>query len=515
MWRELEPARGRFVANCLHDDSAAIQAAAGLKILQVNHSGPLWSWERRRTPSDLRDAFRFYREAARRWNGKVLAFEPWNEADIVDDSGQTGSEMASMQKATYLGLKAGNPQVIVGTIPFAGRTPVTLADYHANQAWPYFDTFNFHVYRDFDEWPATCAPFRDVSAGRPMWITEMNVPIPWPGMQRFRPPTAGDEAAQAERVAKLYAVVLYEGTAAAFYFVLPHYIERNMEHGLLRADLTPRPAYVALAAVGRLLADAHPLGKLRTDHPRLRGFIFRARPDGTERVVVVAWATDRAETLELPVSPIATYDVLGRSLPTSDTVELSTAPVIMVFGPDSAKLRMEPPPAAPQRLEGKPSPVVLQVVVPKQRIDGRSRPTPSGGASLTASRSTSTILGPKRSQAALRSMAPKTGTSHCRNPFRRRPATELDWASRWTCPKRPRESRQSQSRATFVRPARPSCRSDFYRRRDNESFKVLFRLGCMVRNHCGKCGLGSGSRDTETLGRPSGQCVFGRRTGRH
>ena len=190
--------------------------------------------------------------------------------------------MASMQKATYLGLKAGNPQVIVGTIPFAGRTPVTLADYHANQAWPYFDTFNFHVYRDFDEWPATCAPFRDVSAGRPMWITEMNVPIPWPGMQRFRPPTAGDEAAQAERVAKLYAVALHEGTAAAFYFVLPHYIERNMEHGLLRADLTPRPAYVALAAVGRLLADAHPLGKLRTDHPRLRGFIFRARPDGTD-----------------------------------------------------------------------------------------------------------------------------------------------------------------------------------------------------------------------------------------
>ena len=123
VWREFEPVRDRFVAKCFHDDSAAIQAAAGLKILQVNHSGPLWSWERRRTPSDLRDAYRFYREAARRWKGKVLAFEPWNEADIVDDSGQTGSEMASMQKATYLGLKAGNPQVIAGTIPSPAARP--------------------------------------------------------------------------------------------------------------------------------------------------------------------------------------------------------------------------------------------------------------------------------------------------------------------------------------------------------------------------------------------------------
>ena len=225
-------------------------------------------------------------------------------------------------------------------------------------------------------------------------------------MQRFRPPTAGDEAAQAGCVAKLYAVALHEGAAAAFYFVLPHYIERNMDHGLLRADLTARLAYAALAAVGRLLADAHPLGKLRTDHPRLRGFIFRAQPDGKEHVVVVAWATDRAETLELPATPIATYDVLGRPLP-SDTIELSTAPVIMVLAPmrPSFEWSRRPPPRNGSKASRRRS--FCRSSSRSGGSYGRSRPTQLRPASLTAFRSTSTILGWERSKGRLTVKGPK------------------------------------------------------------------------------------------------------------
>ena len=65
---------------------------------------------------------------------------------------------------------------------------------------------------------------------------------------------------QAERVVKIYALSIHEGSAATFYFILVNYVERQVQFGLLHKDLTPRPGYLALAAVGRLLADARPLG---------------------------------------------------------------------------------------------------------------------------------------------------------------------------------------------------------------------------------------------------------------
>ena len=59
-----------------------------------------------------------------------------------------------------------------------------------------------------------------------------------------------------------YALAIHEGAQAVFYFMLPHYVEGQTQFGVLRPDLTPRPAFVALAAAGRLLADAKPLGQV-------------------------------------------------------------------------------------------------------------------------------------------------------------------------------------------------------------------------------------------------------------
>src|SRR2546430_11105371 len=50
-----------------------------------------------------------------------------------------------------------------------------------------------------------------------------------------------------------------------FRSMLPHYIEGQTQFGILHEDLTPRPAFVALAAVGRLLCDARPLGTWESD----------------------------------------------------------------------------------------------------------------------------------------------------------------------------------------------------------------------------------------------------------
>jgi hypothetical protein len=151
-WPELESQKAVFAPTNRYDWSAEAQGAARLQVLQVGHQSPGWANPvGKRFPLDLRDAYNFYRALAQRWRGKVLAFEPWNEADIPDFGGHTGSEMASLQKAAYLGLKAGNPKVIACLNVLAVHRAASLRDLDDNAAWPYFDTFNLHHYEGFDK----------------------------------------------------------------------------------------------------------------------------------------------------------------------------------------------------------------------------------------------------------------------------------------------------------------------------------------------------------------------------
>lgn len=368
-WGHMEPKQGAFAGHNRYDDSARAQAQAGLQVLQVNHSSPRWANPNgKRFPPDLRDAYRFYREMARRWRGQVAAFEPWNEADIPGFGGHTGAEMAAMQKASHLGLKAGNPDVIVCQNVFASHNRAQLEDLHANAAWPYFDTFNLHHYAPFDEYPKLYANFRAVSAGRPLWVTECARPVKWAGDEKLKEPTDADLRVQAERVAKTFASSLHEGSAATFYFLLPHYVEGQTQFGILRPDLTPRPAYVALAAVGRLLADARPLGRLQTVPGTVRAFLFRAKPDGQGREVLVAWTTTGETNLSLPLTPAATFDHLGRAQKAANQVALTEAPLFAVLPEGSAqRFQLQPPPPAPERLPGQPSPVAIQALWPEEK----------------------------------------------------------------------------------------------------------------------------------------------------
>jgi hypothetical protein len=367
-WPELEPRKGEFAATNRYDWSAQAQSAAGLQVLQVDHLSPAWANpDGKRFPIDLRDSYNFYRAMARRWQGEVVAFEPWNEADIPMFGGHTGSEMASLQKAAYLGLKAGNPKVIACLNVFALHRAVTLQDLHENEAWPCFDTFNLHHYEAFDAYPRLYEAFRAVSAGKPLWVTECSVPVKWHGDERLQEPTDADLRVQSERMAITYAQAIHEGAQAVYYFILPHFVEGQTQFGVLRPDLTPRPAFVALAAVGRLLADAEPLGQVKDGSNSIHAFLFRARPDGHRADVLVAWS-EAGTAFELPKPPKACFDHLGRAREvTGKVLKLSRAPLFAVLD-RGARLPLVPPPE-PAKLEpGKPSFVVMQAVLPEASV---------------------------------------------------------------------------------------------------------------------------------------------------
>ncbi len=368
LWEEMEPKRGQFKAHTRYDDSAEVQSQAGLGILQVCHVSARWATtNQQRFPPDLRDIYSFYRETAKRWRGEVEAFEPWNEADLNVFGGHTGNEMASFQKAAYLGLKEGNPKVTACMNVFAIRRPETLADFYANEVWPYYDTYNLHHYEPLKNYPSLYADHRAVSGGKPMWVSECSVHVKWRGDERFKELSEAEQRKQSEEVTKTFTLAIHEGVQAVFYFVLPHYSEYRIQYGLLHPDLCPRPGYVALAAVGRLLADAKPLGRVKAKDDSLQAYLFHAKPDGKPSDVLVLWSENKTN-FALPIQPNTCFDHLGRKIAVAGkTLTISNAPVYVVLPTDS-RLQLSPPPKPAKRLTDKPGTLVLQALVPTNDI---------------------------------------------------------------------------------------------------------------------------------------------------
>ncbi|HVT28448.1 MAG TPA: hypothetical protein VHE81_10585 [Lacipirellulaceae bacterium] len=361
-WPEIETARGTWAGETRYERTMRIEHEEGLKILQVNHISPAWaSKDPRHFPDDLRDVYNFYRGLAKRWKGLADAIEPWNEPDIAPFGAHTGCEIGSFQKAAYLGLKAGNPELPVNQAVFAIDRAATLNEFGKNEVYPYFDRYDLHHYVKLPLYPRAYARHRAVSGGRPMWTTEFNLTIWWSD-EKTGEPSEDDLRVQAFRVSKVFSEALYEGPVKLFYFMLGHYVERQLQYGIVHTDLTPRPAYVAFAAVGRFLDAAKPIGRVDLGDEKLKGYVFATKVDGSNRETLVTWSETKPTTVKIPPAEKA-YDYLGRDMTHARKLKLTREPIFVLLPPGGSKqLKIIPPPAKAKWLVGQASPVVLQLV---------------------------------------------------------------------------------------------------------------------------------------------------------
>jgi hypothetical protein len=390
-WAGAQTGPDRFAENTTYDSAAALQARYGLKVLQVFHDTPGWAVDKHldgehpsgRFPRDLRVLYKFCETMARRYQGKVLAWEPWNEANITVFGGHTIDEMCSHQKAAYLGFKAGNPSVTVCWNVYAGSGTALHTDgVLENEAWPYFETFNIHTYSDPDSYLTEFAPARQAACGRPIWLTECGILLKWKTGQPWCELSPEDELRQAQFIARSYAGSFFAGVSRHFFFILGNYPENEKQFGILRNDQTPRPGYVALAAVGRLLAGAGCLGRwLPKENPALRVYAFCANPDGRQKDVLVAWGQDHTNfVLPENLSVEVIYDYLGRPIGKTLPKGLDSSAVFIVLAKgDAEKLSLEQSPEPSSFRQGGPSPIVLQLQMPQSstNLDIQAHRVPS------------------------------------------------------------------------------------------------------------------------------------------
>jgi hypothetical protein len=391
-WGGFQREPDKLPENTTYDSAATLQARCGLKILQVFHDTPGWALNEqldgkrryRRFPRDLRLLYKFCKAMAQRYKGRVLAWEPWNEANIIMFGGHTIDEMCAHQKAAYLGYKAGNPNLTVCWNVFAGAgTRLHTEGVLENETWPYFETYNIHSYQKPEDYLKQFAPAREAACGRPIWITECGIRLlsktgrPWSELSQE------DEIKQAEFIARSYASSLFAGVNRHFFFILGNYPESGVQFGLLRNDQTPRPGYVALAALGRFLAGATCLGRwIPEEKPSVRAYAFHSQPDGRQKDVLVIWA-EKPTTWSPPKSlPIeAVYDYLGRPIGKNTPAKMDSAALFVLLPTGSAqKLPLEPPMHTSAFRGGKPSSVVLQLQMHNNatKLNQQAHTVPSG-----------------------------------------------------------------------------------------------------------------------------------------
>ncbi len=388
-WRDVQPEEDKLLADTKYDRSARIQSSHSLDVLQTFHGSPAYTWrdesERGRVPSDLRHTFRFCRTMAAKFKDTVAFWEPWNEGNASNFGGHTVDELCTHQKAAYLGFRAGRPGITVLWNPLGGVNSAGLCKgILLNETWPYFDVYTIHSYDWPHDFERLWAPARDAASGREIWVTEADR-----GMKADPDSEAGDffhedARRKAEFMAHAIASSLNAGASRYFHFILNQYMEQQgaVQFGLLREDLTPRMSYVALAAAGRLLADARCLGRVRTENPDLHVIAFRARPGGKARDVLVVWTEKRADwperghaTAEWQVPEgcrvEAAWDYLGRPLPDAASTQAGSAATYYVLPKGSTEKLPQQPPSPTTRRPGTACPVVLQLHAPDVPIAKR------------------------------------------------------------------------------------------------------------------------------------------------
>ncbi len=313
-WAGTEPEKGK-VDWKQYDAVADAFAKHGVRVYQIFHDSPAWSHAGRkntRNPADLRDAFAFAKRLAEHYKGRVAAWEVWNEPDIFfwPDLSDT---FAGLQKAAYLGFKAGDPAlpVLIGSF-CRGYCPFDENLFDAGIR-DYFDIFNWHIYAPPEQYPATLARYLELLKrhgcdDRPVWLTEAGIRI-----QATEPDgeiNAADERRQADFVPKSFAYSLAAGTDRHFFFVLPYYLENGVQFGALRKDLSPRPGFIAIAAAVDILGEARFLGFAATREKD--GFTAIAFDSGKGRVLVVWSNAAREVELDVAARKVVAANVVGR-----------------------------------------------------------------------------------------------------------------------------------------------------------------------------------------------------------
>lgn len=312
LWDRIEQSRGTFRFPAGYDEYLSRLRRRGIKLLWVaGYGNPLYPGSPVNVPEGAEAFGDYVVQGLKRYGDEMLAVEVLNEPNKVEVAGVylpiLRSTWSKMRGSGFL-----QPVIGVGGAGIGGGINPDFAErLFAAGGAAYCDGFSQHPYTS--PYPPDLGyPINDGSGltasldlaltraqsllshyGKRdgSWITE----IGWPA------PSAVSEPKQAAFIAR--ALLTASGYpslrgVAAYDFQDDGLDPQNNEHhfGLVRQDLTPKPAFQAYAVAAAFLRGKQFVRKIRDDRSALWGNVYR---DATGKYWVACWAT------EVPLSAVA------------------------------------------------------------------------------------------------------------------------------------------------------------------------------------------------------------------
>ena len=190
------------------------------------------------------------------YTGRVHLWEIWNEPDIEFWRG-TSAQYVELFDAAGKAMHRVDPKVTILNGGFAWnrseRNPNLVAEVGASASRANWNVWAFHDYMTFAQMIS-----RTQTNQQAYDVAKLDIPI-WVNEGGFHTLNAGGEAEQAITLAKKLAAAPSLGLSGYFWYDLlddgtdPHEPEHHF--GLLRSDLSPKPAFFAYKTLVRQIAD--------------------------------------------------------------------------------------------------------------------------------------------------------------------------------------------------------------------------------------------------------------------
>ena len=251
-WGGVEPHRGKYSWQRWD------RVVDGLRARNYRVLGMLCYWNGWVKPysDDAIEGFGRYAErVARRYRGRVSAWEIWNEPNERMFWQSTPEQYVRLMRAAYEGVKRGDPNAIVLGGSTSGvdlRYVQTLLKLGAGQ---WMDALSVHPYsfgwrpedaQLVDELRGISAAMRRAGKSGRIWVTEIGFNTP-------------SEVAQAQLLERSWILLQQSGVVeAAFWYTL--YVPDDAVYPLYRRDWTAKKTARSLREVTRRLAEYRPAG---------------------------------------------------------------------------------------------------------------------------------------------------------------------------------------------------------------------------------------------------------------
>lgn len=282
-WHRIETAKGVFDWE-FYDRVIDTATRHGISVYGLI---AYWSgWTEPYTERGIQDYCDFAQALVRRYGDRIKHWEIWNEPNIFFWSGPKELYFELLDRA-YEAIKQVDPDATVFGCSTAGIDTGFVE--RTIEAGARFDGLTIHPYRGelddlafVDELRATAELVSRDGVKRPVWITEMGWSTQIGGTS---------ERDQARYLARCYIDAVASGVVGSMGWynfqedgTNPYYNEHCF--GVVRRDLTPKPAYRALGAVCRTLAGSVPVGPPEVDD---RGVLTATFRDG-DRWITACWS---------------------------------------------------------------------------------------------------------------------------------------------------------------------------------------------------------------------------------